>query len=97
MQRALHLVWANNIKFEKAIDWTKVNEWVPVVQAVTEVRIFVNSVALTGSHDCIKFGWLHIGDIITLMHDIQFCCEFFYGASLQSRTTTFMVESYAAK
>ena len=53
------------------------------------VKIWVNDVALTSNHHCIKFGRLNIGDIITLLApwwNVRSCCELFYGADLRPRT-----------
>lgn len=38
-QQILCFVWADNTKFEKAIDWIKVDKLVLIIQAVAGVRI----------------------------------------------------------
>lgn len=82
-RRALHLVWADEDKFERVVNWNEVDELVPIVQAVVEVKIWVNDVALTSDRHCAKYGRPHTGDIITLSEPgksrtyLRFRCEFF--------------------
>lgn len=91
-RRALHLVWADENKFEKVVNWNKVDGLVPIVQAVAGVKIWVDDVALlTSDRHCAKYGRLHTGDIITLFEPgksrtyLRFRCEVFLIVSRYGR------------
>lgn len=100
----LHLQWLDSNAFQEDIDWTNVDQLVPVAIAQPGITIWINGIALTGVDDESRdwFGHLFTGDIVEFFHDsgpgpksfYQLRCEFNHGPGSGPRKKGFVVEEF---
>lgn len=101
---SLLLCWLDVNEFFRKVDWIRVDQLVPIAEAIAGVTIWINGVALTGAQDKFeyRFGRLFTSDIVELFRDTQsgskcVCrlqCNFYHQPASQRKKKDFMVEEF---
>lgn len=106
-KNAMDIVWGRSgldALIAAGTDWTEVEDLWALVHTRTSVYIQINGVKLTRGKDCVNYGRLHTGDVITIFGPkegeaaegiaaefLKFRCEFTDGPSSKPRETPFVV------